>query len=106
LPHLSALPRRVEVEPGGDNELLVAMSLARDVVLRSHCAADDVFDWEVRAQDELFVAHGKLVGHAPRSLRLPAGDFVIRLRGASSQVVLAEEQFSMGDKPLVIELTR
>ncbi len=106
LPHLGALPRRFELNPSGANELLVVMSPTYDVLLRSRCAADELLDWEIRTQDQRPVVQGPLVGHAPRCVRLPAGEFVFRVRARSSRNVLAEQSFSLGEKPLVIELSR
>jgi len=105
--HVGALPRRVElVSSQQPTEIVVQMVRVREILLRSHCAADEWFRWDIRTWDDLPVTKGNLIGHAPRSLELPPGKFVLRVRAKHEDAVQAEQSFEIGDKPVLIELGR
>jgi RNA polymerase sigma-70 factor (ECF subfamily) len=104
---VGALPRRVELAGGNETtEIVVHMSPLREVLLRSRCAADEWFRWEITTCDGLPVTQGILIGHAPRSFGLPPGRFVVKVRAQQDDAVLAAEQFEIDEQPLVLELMR
>jgi len=104
---VGALPRRVElVSVHEPTEIVVHMVPVRGVLLRSRCAAEEWFRWEIRTDDDLPVTTGDLLGHAPRSLELPPGNFVLRVRAKHEDAVQAERAFEIDDRPVVIELGR
>jgi RNA polymerase sigma-70 factor (ECF subfamily) len=104
---VGALPRRVEIGTGPDRtEIVVSLGPLRTVLLRSACTPEEAFRWKISTCDGLPVVEGLLIGHAPKSLGLPPGKFVLAIRARQDGVLLAEQPFEVDEKPLVLELRR
>ena len=105
--HVGALPRRVELVAGDvPNEIVVSMSPVQKLLLRSRCGAEEWFRWEIATGDGLSVTRGKVIGHAPTTLELPPGSFVLQIHAGSEVRLLAEQEFRVDSKPRVIDLVR
>ncbi len=104
---VGTLPRELEVEPCSERrEVVVPLVRLRSVLLAGRLGTHELVDWEIQTREGLRIAQGFLVGHAPKCVGLPPGEFTLRIRPRHARTLLAEREFELHDDPLTIGIER